>query len=535
MALGAGFNSDGTARRLSWFVGLVLIGLQMMAGGASAQSPDRRIALVVGNSNYTTTSRLPNAKTDALALATVLQKLKFEVDVALDTSAVQLTESIRRFQAAARSGVSVAVLYYAGHGVEIQGVTQLLPVDTDTGAAAGRIANAFQLDDLIQDLHAGTAALTVAIIDACRNDLVDAQPQAATRSLSPAGPARPRAAVRMIPRRGDAVVAYSTARGAVASDGTGDHSPFAASLLRHLPTPNLPIERLMELVTVDVERETQGMQRPWVHMSKTRPFAFAGSAAPAEPSSYSGPERASPPASSLMQQCDQLYRKAALSDDKLSTYQPYLNQCSQHPRFADAERDWLLEVERKECARLQSSQAGVAVTDLQLYLQRYRDGLCAPVIRTLLDQKTRLQHQASLDAQPRAVSPPMPQMTLPSPPAPPLSAAVPRLWSHNGSLMRLEANDTARRWFYVTPRPGIRNEGVTSGTLLFSGVRQGDTYSGTAHIFRAGCRPFPYSVAGTVSPDQRTVTLRGVAPRPGPGCRVIGVRDDVLVFQLVDN
>ncbi len=516
-------------RRLAYGIAALMLGL------VTAQASERRIALVIGNSNYTTTTRLPNAKTDALAIATALQKLKFEVEIALDTNADQLQRAVRKFTDDARSGVKVAVLFYAGHGLEIQGRNQLLPIDTGTTAPNGRVANALLLDDAIQALHESNPGLTIALIDACRNDLNDpSQGASVDRAARPKQPVSPRGVVRVQQKKGDVVVAYSTARGKLASDGAADHSPFAASLLRHIATPELPIERLLDQVTADVERDTAGRQRPWLQMSKTSPFSFASSASSIVTGALSAPSQSrADPRVAMLQQCDQLYRSAALSDDKLTAYQPYLNQCVQHPKFAEAERDWLLEVERKECTRLQGGGA-TAITDLQLYLQRYKGGLCEPTVKVLLDQKMKVAI-APPQPTPSPRTEPTPEPTPRSAPSMPvvIAPSVSRQWNHNGSTMKLVADGSNRRFFYDSPRAGIRAEGVTPGTLLFEGQRIGDTYSGTAYIFSRVCGRIAYQVSGEVSGDQRSVTMFGQAPRPSSNCQIVGYREDTLVFELI--
>lgn len=103
-------------------------------------------------------------------------------------------------------------------------------------------------------------------------------------------------------------------------------------------------------------------------------------------------------------------------------------------------------------------------------------------------------------------------------------------WMHNGSIMRLDANGKTRRFFYDVPRPGMRNVGVTPGTLLFEGMRDGNTYAGTAYIFAKGCKPAPYAVSGEVSDGDRKITMTGQAPRLAADCSINGTREDTLVF-----
>jgi len=125
--------------------------------------------------------------------------------------------------------------------------------------------------------------------------------------------------------------------------------------------------------------------------------------------------------------------------------------------------------------------------------------------------------------------PPTPEGTTPAPPTPPR----PGMWSHNGSMLRLVADGARRRFYYETPRQAIRDEGVANGTLLFDGIRNSDSYSGTAYAFSRRCGATPYAVTGLVSSDQRRVTLYGQAPvRLDQSCRPVGFRDDALVFDF---
>jgi hypothetical protein len=105
------------------------------------------------------------------------------------------------------------------------------------------------------------------------------------------------------------------------------------------------------------------------------------------------------------------------------------------------------------------------------------------------------------------------------------------LWSHNGSLMRLLANGTEREFLYEVPRTGLSAVGVSKGTLLFKGIKAGNSYSGTAYVF-SQCGATPYNVSGPVSDDQRQVTLYGRAPIKDRQCSIASYRDDTLIFKF---
>jgi hypothetical protein len=105
-------------------------------------------------------------------------------------------------------------------------------------------------------------------------------------------------------------------------------------------------------------------------------------------------------------------------------------------------------------------------------------------------------------------------------------------WSHNGSVIALTVDGAGRRFYYEAPRNGLQSIGVTPGTLLFSGRKDGDRYSGTAFIFAPRCPPTPYEVSGSVSANDEQVTMYGQAPRVGADCRVTGYRADTLTFRF---
>lgn len=115
-------------------------------------------------------------------------------------------------------------------------------------------------------------------------------------------------------------------------------------------------------------------------------------------------------------------------------------------------------------------------------------------------------------------------------PAPVTASA--KLWAHNGSLMRLVAEGAARTIVYEKPRDGIEKAGAVAGSTLFEGTRTGAGYTGTAYIFVAGCKPQAYAVSGSISKDDRRITLRGNAPKISAKCKAQGTKADTLVFDL---
>lgn len=105
-------------------------------------------------------------------------------------------------------------------------------------------------------------------------------------------------------------------------------------------------------------------------------------------------------------------------------------------------------------------------------------------------------------------------------------------WHHNGSVMRLDAIDETRAFVYMNPREGLRREGVSAETVLFTGERKGQDYAGTAYVFNRACGQKEYAVRGQVEDGEHRVVLEGAAPVLGPDCAVVGTRPDRLVFEL---
>jgi hypothetical protein len=172
--------------------------------------------------------------------------------------------------------------------------------------------------------------------------------------------------------------------------------------------------------------------------------------------------------------------------------------------------------------------------------RRYRIGLigCVAVLLASANEPASAQCYPGLGncaAEPAPAEPASPE-----PEAPPASASTPEeaprrsFWDHNGSIMSLTADGDKRQFYYEEPRRGIRAVGVSQGTLLFDGRRNGALYSGTAFIFSPDCGPVPYDVRGAVSNGERRVTMRGKAPsRFNDRCQITAYKDDVLVFDFV--
>jgi len=236
-----------------------LLALLMVLGGWSAAAPAQRLALVVGNGAHRAVPRLANPAADAAAVAEVLRASGFRTEVLRDAGREGMPAALRRLAAAAE-GAELALFRFAGHGIQIGGENDLLPVDA-------RLAHVrdvdFELVGLPVVLRAMQGARArVLILDACRDNPL----AAGMRGLS---------ATRSVGRRLARVetvdlgtpIAFSTSPGAVALDGTGRNSPFTPALRQHMATPGLEIRPLMTRVRRSVVEATGGQQVPWDNSS----------------------------------------------------------------------------------------------------------------------------------------------------------------------------------------------------------------------------------------------------------------------------
>lgn len=242
---------------------------------SSLQSPaalpapaGRRIALVIGNGAYTHANALPNPANDARAIAKNLRDIGFDVSdgTDLDRSAMNglVVNFIRRAATA-----HVALLFYAGHGMQIDGKNYLLPVDAKFDGAFDLAKEAIDMDTILAGLDDRIRA-NILILDACRdNPLLQKDAQlAAGRSVTiGSGLAAPSGLGAGATSGAGTLLVFATSPGKVALDGDGGHSPFTEALARHLSTPGLKVQQMLTRVRADVVAATKNRQVPWSNSS----------------------------------------------------------------------------------------------------------------------------------------------------------------------------------------------------------------------------------------------------------------------------
>jgi len=222
--------------------------------------PERRVALVIGNAAYQAVSGLANTANDARAIAEVLKADGFtSVRIALDMTRASMIASLNDFQREADTS-DWAVVYYAGHGLEVSGTNYLVPIDARLGDDRDIQDEAVSVDRILRAVE-NAKKLRLVMLDACRDNpfLKKMHRGIATRSIS-----RGLAAIEPL---GATLIVFAAKDGETAEDGAGSHSPFAASLIKRLQQPTIEINKLFRLVTSDVLKATSNQQRPFVYGS----------------------------------------------------------------------------------------------------------------------------------------------------------------------------------------------------------------------------------------------------------------------------
>lgn len=240
----------------------VLIAVFLVAALTSFEaSADRRVALVIGNSQYRDIPALKNPDQDAEDVSRTFRLAGFEVFVAKDLTKLQFEEEFRNYLAAA-DGADLSVVYYSGHGFQIGGENFLIPVDASLKNAADIEVQAVKLDDVLQQLRA-KSKIQVIILDACRNNPFPRKDYWLRDQLITAG----NTGLAQVKSSLNTLIAFATEPGAVAYDGAGDLSPFSSAFSRRALAPNQEIRTVMAAVRRDVVQATDGKQVPWENSS----------------------------------------------------------------------------------------------------------------------------------------------------------------------------------------------------------------------------------------------------------------------------
>lgn len=233
----------------------------VVAAKVAADPSLNRVALVIGNSSYAQ-SPLKNPANDANAMAETLRGLGFHVILKLDADQPAMEAAIDDFARRLLSGRHVALFYFAGHGVQVDGANYLIP----TGAIIQRQSDvrykAVNVGQVLGAMGEANDNLNIVILDACRDNPLPRSFRSTSRGLAQVeGPK-------------GTIIAFATSPGSTAADGEGDHGVYTKHLLANIPAQGISVEQVFKRVLRGVDAETGGLQTPWTESSFTGDFSF---------------------------------------------------------------------------------------------------------------------------------------------------------------------------------------------------------------------------------------------------------------------
>src|ERR1700748_647707 len=228
---------------------------------SNAAQADKRVAFVVGNGAYKNVAPLPNPSVDAKSMAKLLRNVGFEVVEGSNLTRDKMTEKLLDFGKKAE-GADVALFFYAGHGIAVNNVNYLLPIDADLKSEMDvKLGAAINVDVTLEQTMAD-AKVKLVFLDACRDNPSAARIRSAKATRSVAV----NSGLAEMKSGEGTLLAFATGPGQTALDGdVGNHSPFTRALISNIAKPGVEIQQAMTKVRAQVNEETNKNQLPWGH------------------------------------------------------------------------------------------------------------------------------------------------------------------------------------------------------------------------------------------------------------------------------
>jgi TPR repeat protein len=237
--------------------------LTLLPAAALAAAGAAHRALVVGNSAYSDLPALKNGVNDARLMAETLKSIGFEVTALFDGSKGDFERTVLDFRRSI-TPESIVLVYYSGHGIQVGETNYLLPVDATVTSLADLSLVAVSVDSILHQIEQSKSKANLVILDACRDNPLREQ-FARTRSIGDPEVTRGLAAVRSASI--GTFIAFATAPGETALDGSGENSPYSQALAETIKTPGLTVEEIFKQTRAVVLHETGGQQVPWENSS----------------------------------------------------------------------------------------------------------------------------------------------------------------------------------------------------------------------------------------------------------------------------
>lgn len=307
---------------------LLLVCLFGLGLAGLAQAEVRKVALVIGNARYDSIAALRNPENDAKAVAEKLEQIGFEVTLQLDLGGSNFRRALGAFNSTSLNA-DIVLVFYAGHGIEMNGENFLVPIDADMSSDSTAAFEAVALNDVMRTVR-NAKKLGLVLLDACRDNPYAATMQRSngTRSIS-----RGLAAVSL---SGDSgiLVSFAAEAGSTADDGDGAHSPYTTALLDNIGKPGLEIGLLFRAVRAQVKQATNGKQVPVERAQLPDENLFFVEPAAAQPEPAPAPAQPEDPTIA--------YARAVQSGDRASL-ETFLRLYPDHAK-ADVVRGLLLDI-----------------------------------------------------------------------------------------------------------------------------------------------------------------------------------------------
>lgn len=310
---------------------------------------ERRTALVIGNANYEE-APLRNPLNDANDMAAVLEEKGFVVTILTDATKREMESAIKQFGKTIQKG-GVGLFFYAGHGMQVNGVNYLIPIETDIESEDDIPYEAVDANRVLSKMDTAGNALNLVFLDACRNNPFARSFRSGTKGLA------------QMDAPSGTLVSYATNPGNTAADGTGRNGVFTSHLLRQIKVPGLEVGMMMRQVRTGVREETGGLQIPWDSSSLEGIFYFT----PPTEQLASDPEEADQPTVSETQ-----VTTTTLRTVPVTTLPPRL-------------------VNEDELAQWLSVKHSQSQEAFQTFLEHYPESDFAPLARMRLKRLTQAQ------------------------------------------------------------------------------------------------------------------------------------------------
>ena len=412
--------------------------------GTHSASAESRLALVIGQSAYRSVPALPNPANDARAVTQLLTDSGFEVSTAADLSQGQMREAVSDFagKVAAKGADTVALVFYAGHGLQIDGENFLVPVDIDPKREADIPIQAVRLNDILNTLTSVPSKMRILMLDACRNNpFPDLKTAGGGLALVDAKIGAP-----------GTFLSFSTSPGAVAEDGSGSNSPYTNALLAAGKEQNIPIEETFKRVRLAVNKVTEGRQTPWDSSSLTEDFRFSGT-------SVAGPKPAAAPKKSVAEWTRDLKGKPVEAANELivadGTDEAYEAFAGLYPQttLGRLARDWL--VRHRRMVAWNEAVVINTASGYRSFLEKFPDSDLSATARKL---ELRLRNRPEFTPAVAAANAAMPQnvaLTGPTCPCNVQPPQQPQPLKINAPVRRVEPDPPKKR---VDRKPPRRSE-----------------------------------------------------------------------------